>query len=377
MDELSDWLSLWHVPGIGPATFGTLVHTFGSPAAVLSASREELRSAGLSSARLEGILNPVDEGVERDLRWAEQPGHTILTRHDQAYPQRLREITHPPAVLYVNGNPSHLADPQLAIVGSRNPTPIGQETARTFAAYIASTGLIVTSGLALGIDAIGHQGALDAGGISIAVAATGLDRIYPARHRKLAHRIVEQGAIVSEFPIGTAPRAEHFPRRNRIISGLSLGTLIVEATRRSGSLITARYAMEQGREVFAIPGSIHNPMARGCNKLIKEGAKLVEAGADILEELSSIIDLKPTSSPPTDTLEEDEAQDLDEEYTRLLNCMGYEPTSIDILIERSGLTVEEVSSMLLILELKGHAKCSSGGLYTRLTMVNINERIRD
>ncbi|MCP4407229.1 MAG: DNA-protecting protein DprA [Gammaproteobacteria bacterium] len=377
MDQLSDWLLLSHVPGIGPATFGTLVQTFGSAAAVLSASREELRSAGLSSARLEGVLNPLHEGVERDLRWAEQPGHTILTRHDQAYPQRLREITHPPAVLYVNGNPSHLADPQLAIVGSRNPTPIGQETARTFAAYIASTGLIVTSGLALGIDAIGHQGALDAGGISIAVAGTGLDRIYPARHRKLAHRIVEQGAIVSEFPIGTAPRAEHFPRRNRIISGLSLGTLIVEATRRSGSLITARYAMEQGREIFAIPGSIHNPMARGCNKLIKEGAKLVEVGADILEELSSIIDLKPAAIPPPDTLEKNEAQDLDIEYTRLLNCVGYEPTSIDILIERSGLTVEEVSSMLLILELKGHAKCSSGGLYTRLTMVDINERIRD
>jgi DNA processing protein len=377
MDELSAWLALWHAPGIGPATFAALVKRFDSPTGALSASKENLRAAGLSQRSLEGVLNPNREAVERDLQWAQQHGRCILKIDDPEYPPRLREISHAPPLLYVRGDPVHLGDPQLAIVGSRNPTPVGQETSREFAEHIASSGLIITSGLALGIDAISHQGALNRGGISIAVAATGLDRVYPARHRKLAHRIVEQGAIISEFPIGTAPKAAHFPQRNRIISGLSLGTLVVEATRRSGSLITARYAMEQGREVFAIPGSIHNPMARGCHKLIKEGAKLVETVNDVLEELSELIDLNPLPSIHPDSVDDTKIENLDEEYRRLLDCLGYEPTSIDTLVDRSRLTVEEVSSMLLILELKGHARCGSGGLYTRLTMENLDERISD
>jgi DNA processing protein len=377
MDELSDWLALWHAPGIGPATFAALIKRFDSPAGVLSAPKDSLRAAGLSQRSLEGVINPNHEAVELDLQWAQQHDRHILRLDDPAYPPRLREIAHPPPLLYVRGNPAHLADPQIAIVGSRNPTPVGQETAREFAEQFAISGLIITSGLALGIDAISHQGALNRGGISIAVAATGLDRVYPARHHKLAHRIVEHGAIISEFPIGTAPRAAHFPQRNRIISGLSLGTLVVEATRRSGSLITARYAMEQGREVFAIPGSIHNPMARGCHKLIKEGAKLVETVTDVFEELSELIDLNPPPVIHSDPADDAKIENLDGEYRRLLDFLGYEPTSIDTIVDRSRLTVEEVSSMLLILELKGHARCDSGGLYTRLTMENLDERISD
>ncbi len=379
MDELRDWLSLWHVPGIGPMTFDALLRRFETPANVFRASSESLKACGLSERALTGIRRPDLEGVDRDLNWAIEPDHAIFTSHDAKYPQRLREIPGAPPVLYVNGDPSCLSDPQLAIVGSRNPTPIGIETTRDFACHLARSGLIITSGLALGIDSAGHRGALDCGGMSIAVAATGLDRVYPARHRKLAHLIVDRGAIVSEFPIGTFPKAAHFPRRNRIISGLSLGTLVVEATRRSGSLITARYAMEQGREVFAIPGSIHNPMARGCHWLIKQGAKLVQTVDDILEEFTHLLNMNDSVStaPESWNKSSDNTQKLDKDYQRLLELLGYEPTSIDVLVERSGLTVEEVSSMLLILELKGLVKCGSGGLYTRLTMGNIDERISD
>lgn len=379
MDELHDWLSLWHVPGIGPMTYQALLARFETPSKVYKASTEDLRSCGLADQSLEGISHPDQEGIDRDLAWSEEPGHAILTIHDPDYPQRLREIPSCPPILYVNGNLSCLADPQLAIVGSRNPTPTGTETARDFACHLARSGLVITSGLALGIDSSSHRGALDCGGISIAVAATGLDRVYPARHRALAHLIVEQGAIVSEFPIGTFPKAAHFPRRNRIISGLSLGTLVVEATRRSGSLITARHAMEQGREVFAIPGSIHNPMARGCHWLIKQGAKLVQTAEDILEEFTNLIEMNKSQSPLPEgqIISSENTQELDEEYHRLIESLGYEPTSIDVLVERSGLTVEEVSSMLLILELRGFVECGSGGLYSRLTIGNIDERISD
>jgi DNA processing protein len=379
MDELPDWLTLWHVPGIGPVTFHALLERFETPANVFKASRERLKACRLSERSLEAIRHPGQEGVERDLEWASEPNHTILMVCDSNYPERLREIPSPPPVLYVNGDPTCLSDPQLAMVGSRNPTAIGTETARDFACHLARKGLIITSGLALGIDSASHRGALDCDGMSVAVAATGLDRVYPARHRTLAHLIADRGAIVSEFPIGTPPKAEHFPRRNRIISGLSLGTLIVEATRRSGSLITARCATEQGREVFAIPGSIHNPMARGCHWLIKQGAKLVQTADDILEELTNIIDVNDTTitAPEERIKPSQKPQKLDGEYQKLLDLLGYEPTSIDVLVERSGLTVEEVSSMLLILELKDLVKCGTGGLYIRLTMENINERISD
>jgi DNA processing protein len=254
---------------------------------------------------------------------------------------------------------------QLAMVGSRNPTPGGVRTASDFARHLAHAGLVITSGLALGIDAAGHAGALAAGQPTIAVMGTGLDRVYPGSHRELAHRIAAQGALVSELPIGAQPRPENFPRRNRIISGLSLGTLVVEAAQRSGSLISARCAAEQGREVFAIPGSIHNPLARGCHALIRQGAKLVETAEDVVNELGALAlagTLQEVASPtPTDA-----APRLDPEYAKLLDSIGFDPLPVDVLVATCGLTPAEVSSMLLQLELRGFVASSPGGLYNRL-----------
>lgn len=251
------------------------------------------------------------------------------------------------------------------MVGSRNPSMSGSETAREFAHHLAASGLSITSGLAIGIDGASHAGAMDANGITIAVTGTGLDRVYPASQRDLAHRIAQHGALVSEFPPQTPARPGNFPRRNRIISGLCLGTLVVEAARQSGSLITARLASEQGREVFAIPGSIHNPLARGCHMLIRQGAKLVETAGDVLEELAPLLrDLQPR--PETCNKGPVVPQhELDQEYQLLLKCMGFDPAPIDLLIERSGLTAEVVSSMLILLELEGHVSSAPGGIYCR------------
>lgn len=363
MSDLVDWLTLWRVPGVGPATFEALMGHFGSPGQALCADSPALKRLRLPDATIEGIRRPDRQGVEQDLAWAAQTSHHILRPCDQAFPERLREIPNPPPVLFVRGNPRCLSDPQIAVVGSRHPTPGGRENGHTFAASLARAGLVITSGLATGIDGAGHEGALAAGGLSIAVAGTGPDRVYPARHRELASRIVERGAIISEFPTGTPPRPENFPRRNRLISGLSLGVLVVEATRRSGSLITARCAAEQGREVFAIPGSIHNPAAKGCHHLIRQGAKLVESVDDILEEIAGQIELKSWLKAPTSEPVEIE---LDKQCRLLLDCLGYDPLPVDAVVERSGLTADTVSSMLLMLELKGLV-AAFGGLYTRLT----------
>lgn len=364
--ELADWLVLWRTPGIGPAAFAALRECFGAPGRALGATQSQLKDLGLTAGAIESLRTPNREGVERDLAWAAQPGQHILTIEDPLYPPQLREIAQPPPLLFVKGNPRHLADPQIAIVGSRHPTPGGRENACVFAEALARAGLGVTSGLALGIDAAAHEGALKAGGLTIAVAATGLDCTYPARNRALAERIAETGALVSEFPTGVGVRAEFFPRRNRIISGLSLGALVVEAARRSGSLITARFAIEQGREVFAVPGSIHNPMAKGCHRLIRQGAKLAEAAGDVLEELAPLIAVEtvPTSSEDNAGTE---GPALDADHKRVLECLGFDPIPIDTLIERSGLTAEAVSSMLLILELQGHVAGGPGGLYSRLS----------
>jgi DNA processing protein len=263
-------------------------------------------------------------------------------------------------VLFVRGNPALLSLPQIAIVGSRNPTTIGKETAFNFAKTLSHYGFVITSGMALGIDAASHQGALNAKGYTIAVAGTGLDRVYPARHKELATEIVNTGTMISEFPPGTTAKANHFPRRNRIISGLCLGLLVVEAAKQSGSLITARMALEQNREVFAIPGSIHNPLARGCNALIREGAKLVETTQDILEELNQYNQqdekLLPLAMQST----------LDLEQQTLLNRVMFSPTSIDNLVEITGESVEVISSMLLILELQGYLEATAGGYYIRV-----------
>jgi DNA processing protein len=320
--------------------------------------------------------------AEHEVAWLAEANHHLITLTDPRYPTRLREIADPPAVLYVIGDPDLLSATQLGIVGSRNPTPGGSETAHAFASYLTQSGLTITSGLALGVDAAAHRGALEAGGKTIAVAGTGLDRVYPARHRELAHEIAGHGALISEFPLGTPALASNFPRRNRIISGLSLGVLVVEAAVQSGSLITARLAAEQGREVFAIPGSIHNPLARGCHALIRQGAKLVETAADILEELGPIARVTaavqgstnvaggrtPEATPARQTDGEGNiATGLGVEAMTLLDCLGFDPTPVDSLIERSGLTPEAVSSMLLVLELQGHVVSAPGGHYTRVT----------
>ncbi len=367
MEDLKYWLALLHTPGIGSRRFRVLLKKAGTPAALFRASPSEWSALGLNDAVIGHLRSPDWEEVEKELQWLEQSGRHLITLIDPRYPSLLREIPDPPPLLFVQGDPRLLSEPQLAMVGSRNPSTSGRKTARDFARFLARAGITITSGLATGIDGASHTGALDEAGTTIAVTGTGLDRIYPARHRELAHRIAEQGALVSEFPPGTPARPGHFPRRNRIISGLSLGTLVVEAARQSGSLISARLAAEQGREVFAIPGSIHNPLARGCHALIRQGAKLVETVEDVLEELAPLLgSLELSAEQPSTTLES-EAQEPDEEYRLLLDCMEFDPVSIDLLIERSGLTTDAVSSMLLLLELEGHVLSAPGGRYCRTT----------
>lgn len=364
--DFAHWLALLRAPGVGPATFLALLDHYPTPRAVFDAPQQIAASGGRGAQALADYLRSPDwAAVEKDLAWRDLPGNHILTLHDADYPAQLRQIPDPPPLLFVHGDHTVLAKPQLAMVGSRNPSASGREIAREFASHLAGAGLIVTSGLALGIDAAGHQGALDGEGLTVAVTGTGLDRVYPARHRDLAHRIAQRGALVSEFPPGTPPLPEHFPRRNRIISGLSLGTLVVEAAPASGSLITARLAAEQGREVFAIPGSIHNPLARGCHALIRQGAKLIESVRDILEELGPMAaipasSIRPPLSPVTGT-----GGGLEDKYIKFMENIDFSPASIDSLVERSGLTPDEVSSMLLVLELHNMVVPMSGGLYIK------------
>lgn len=364
-DELNAWLALIRLPGIGATRGRALLETFGSPRRLLDADETALREAGLPGAAGKYLSERAWEAdVEPDLAWLRQAGHHLITFDDSLYPPLLREIADPPLALFVLGDRAQLSQPQIAIVGSRNPTPGGERTAEQFAASLCSAGLAITSGLAVGIDAAAHRGALGASGRTFAVAGTGLDRVYPARHRELAHAVIENGALVSEFPIGTPPRPDHFPRRNRIISGLSMGTLVVEANPQSGSLITARLAAEQGREVFAIPGSIHNPLARGCHALIRQGAKLVETVQDILEELPGSINM--SVSVRTNAVIEQDHEAGNQKMANLLNFLGFEPITIDDVVARSGLTAEQVSSMLVVLELQGKVACGPGGIYSRM-----------
>ncbi len=370
-DDVHYWLALHRAPGIGNRRCLKLLSEFESPATIFEAGADHLRSIGLPPESIDYLVNPDWGAVDDDLDWLAQPGNSIVTCRDPHYPVLLKEISDPPSLLFIHGDPDYLSQPQLAIVGSRNPSHDGRSLAAEFAAHLACCGLTITSGLASGIDAASHRGALHARGGTVAVTGTGLDRVYPARHRDLAHQIAENGALLSEFPPGTGPLAANFPRRNRIISGLSLGTLVVEAALRSGSLITARAALEQGREVFAIPGSIHNPLTRGCHALIREGAKLVETGDHILEELAPLISVslsRAENKPAADQSpgKKQEPEKLAGEYLQLLDFMGYHPVSIDQLVERSGLTPEQVSSMLLVLELEDHIVGGTGGRYTRI-----------
>lgn len=361
--SLAAWLRLYRTPGFGPRAFQRVIECFPTLEAFLASSREEQLRAGLSGEVLAALAQVNEAGVEQDLRWLEGKDHHLLRCIDPAYPEQLRCIPVPPPMLFVVGEPAVLMLPQLAVVGSRNPTPGGAVNAHDFAAHLARAGLTVTSGLALGIDACAHRGALEVEGLSVAVLGTGPDRVYPARHRDLAYAIAERGALITELPTGSGPRREHFPRRNRIISGLSLGTLIVEASRFSGSLITAQHALEQGREVFAIPGSIHNPLARGCHALIRQGAKLVESATDVLEELPPL--LAPETEIPAQATT-DAATPLDRDYRRLLTALGHDPAPVDVLHQRTGLTPDVLSSMLLQLELMGYVAVCPGGRYARL-----------
>lgn len=363
-ESLADWLTVHHAPGVGATTFHRLLETFATPAQAIRASSGQLRGLGLGTAAIDALRQPDQATLDRDLEWLQAPNHHLITCQSANYPPLLLQLPDPPPLLYAQGQPDLLSEPQLAMVGSRNPSASGRQTATDFARHFGAAGLVITSGLALGIDAASHQGALDAGAGTVAVTGTGLDRVYPASHRDLAHAIADNGVLVSEFAIGTPPLAGNFPRRNRIISGLSLGTLIVEAAVRSGSLITARLALEQGREVFAVPGSIHNPLARGCHRLIREGAKLVETAADVIDELAPLAaacstDIE-TPSPA------DEAPGFGDDYRQLLDNMGFDEISIDQLVDNSGLTPAEVSSMLLQLEMGGHVAANHGGRYIRL-----------
>ena len=349
-------------PGIGPRNGAALLERFGRPENIFAASAADLsRILGERADTLEILSRGPDiPGVEADLDWLAGEDRHLITRADPGYPPLLGTLADPPLALFVHGDPAVLQAPQLAIVGSRNPSPAGRENAVAFARAAAHVGLVITSGLALGIDGAAHQGALDVGGATIAVAGTGLDRVYPARHRELAHRIAAHGALVSELPSGSPPLKEHFPRRNRILSGLALGTLVVEAAVRSGSLITARLAAEQGREVFAIPGSIHSPLSRGCHALIRDGAKLVETLDDIVAELGPLA----ASAAPRAGASPPLTPDPDAE--QLLKTLGYEPVSVEILVERTGLTAATVSSMLLQMELNGLVAVCPGGSYVRV-----------
>ena len=369
MDELKSWLILMRAPGSHAGLLRKLLEHFPSVSELARASPEILRA-------------PDPALIEADLRWLEQPTHHFLPIGSPGYPALLADLPDAPIGLFVRGDPDALNLPQLAIVGSRNPTSAGNDNARQFAAHLAQSGLAITSGLAIGIDASAHRGALQAGGRTIAVCGTGLDIDYPRANAGLAAEIASAGALVSEFPLGTPAAKSNFPRRNRIISGLALGTLVVEAAVQSGSLITARLAADQGREVFAIPGSIHNPLARGCHRLIRQGAQLVETADDIFAELrieprsrnaghqSQVLTRSRLADNTCAGTKAAEASALftgvlDKEYEILLDALGFEPASVDVLIARTGLKADEVASMLLILELEAHIDAHPGGLYVR------------
>ncbi len=363
-DELAYWLALLLTPGIGTRRFQALLNHVGSPQEVLNINPQQLIDSKVIPKNVVSHLSTPDwPQVEKQLYWQQQPDNHIVTCADPLYPALLKEIIDPPPLLFIQGDVAILSRQQVAIVGSRNPTPDGAENTFAFARDLARHGYAITSGLALGVDTAAHKGALTNNGTTIAVMGTGPDHRYPKSNRQLAEKILQNGALVTEFPLNTPPLAENFPRRNRIISGMSLGVLVTEAALRSGSLITARSALEQGREVFAIPGSIHNPLARGCHSLLRDGAKLVENTQDIIEELGALSSITPPPEQPS-TLPLF-SRPLDPNEQMVLNRLGFDPSSIDTLVERTELTAEELSSILLVLELHNYVKTTPGGHYVR------------
>jgi DNA processing protein len=362
-EDLLAWATLAGTPGLDTDKVSEALNVWGSAPAVAKA----LRPIESSSAR-----GSADDALRR---WLESPDHRLIPFTDPRFPKLLLPLQGCPIVLYLAGSVAALDEPQLAIVGSRSPTPQGRENAKAFAQELGMRGLGITSGLAEGIDASAHRGALDAKAITLAVLGTGIDRVYPACNRMLSAEIERGGALVSSFALGTPPRRGNFPQRNRLIAGLCLGTLVVEAAHRSGSLITARAANTYGREVFAIPGSIHNPASRGCHALIKAGAKLVETADDILGELnfSAFFDNDLRAQPHTKAgFESSPARGptrdptMDKDRKILLDALGFDPADLDTLVVRTGFKPDAVSSMMLILELEGHVQAAPGGRYSRV-----------
>ena len=352
-DQLASWLAFNQIPGLGNEGQRRLLQAFGAPSQIFATPVHSLKQV-VSPAIAEAIAQGWSEqALAPTASWLDYPGNSVVTLADPDYPQALLNIPDPPLLLYVKGRRALLNQPALAIVGSRNASAQGLSNAQAFAEAISQAGLCIVSGMAHGIDAAAHRGGLRGKSSSIAVVGTGLDKVYPAAHRELAHQLAQQGVLVSEFALGTPPLAANFPRRNRIISGLSLGCLVVEASLQSGSLITARMALEQGREVFAIPGSIHSPHAKGCHHLIQQGAKLVESAQDIMEELGQFVS---ASAPqPAATTEHS-----------LFAHLGFDPTDLDSLSQRSGLTIDALSAILLQLEMNGDVAALPGGLYQRI-----------
>ena len=355
---LAGWLQLSLTPGIGASTLRALLGKFGLPEAVLARGRAELAQF-LSAQTLDALASQaVQESVRRALDWASAEAHHVVTLADDAYPRALLETADPPALLYAHGRLQLLQHPAIAIVGSRNATAQGMANAEQFAAALSAAGLTIVSGLALGIDAAAHRGGLAGPSATVAVLGTGIDVVYPQRNAELAAEIARRGLLLSEFALGTAAVAHNFPRRNRLISGLARGCLVVEAALPSGSLVTARLAAEQGRDVFAIPGSIHSPLSKGCHELIKTGAKLVESAEDVLAELSGF---RPSGRASTA-----EPRGAGQPASGLLAVMGHDPVDVDFLCERAGMSAEQVASQLLRLELEGRVTALPGGLYQRL-----------
>jgi DNA processing protein len=360
------WLKLVYAAQTDRRSWVDALRHFGSVNALDALSARSLEAHGVPPDAAARFKSPDASLLDAWERWLKLPQHALVTRDDADYPRLLAETSDPPFALWVAGaRRDLLGAPQLAIVGSRNPTGSGRATAEEFARYLSARGLTITSGLALGIDGASHSGALEGAGGTVAVLGSGIDVIFPREHAALARQVAERGLLVSEFAPGAPPQKFHFPLRNRIIAGLSVGTLVVEATRRSGALITARRANDYGREVFAIPGSIHNPLARGCHALIRQGAKLVEEAADILIELAPLLQITDIEKVVRKT--EPRSPTLDDPaYEKLVAALDFAPLTIATVIERVGLTAAEVSSMLLVLELEGFVEALPGGRYARL-----------
>lgn len=370
-DDLRPWLLALRTPGLGP---GGLRQRLADAGGDIGAALARLARSGspADAAAREWLRRPDEARLSEDLAWLSQPGRRLLRCTDEDFPPPLEHIAQPPAALFVVGDAALLLRPQVAIVGARRASPGGLANARAFARALGQAGLLVTSGMADGIDGAAHEAALDAGLPTVAVVGTGADRVYPSKHHALARRIAESGALVSEFPPGTPARADHFPRRNRLLAGLSLGTLVVEAGLQSGSLITARLAAEQGREVFALPGSIHHPLARGSHRLIRDGARLVEEPGEVVEalapaarmlgaELAARLGVSPAAeeaSPPPTT--------DDSETGALLELLGHDPVPLDELVARTGRSAATLSAQLLLMELDGLIGALPGNRYQRL-----------